>query len=71
MHSTDHLTPFVLETMPQKSLPLQDLQPIAFGLFCFWCPPQKLSMTKLIPVDTNWYLYFEHFGHLQLFAKIL
>lgn len=35
MHSIDCLTPFVLETIPQKSLPLQDLQLIAFGLFCF------------------------------------
>lgn len=50
MDSTDHLTPFFLETIPQKSLPIQALQPIAFSLFWFWWHPQKLSMAESLPV---------------------
>lgn len=42
MQWTDSLTSFLLETVPQKSLPIQALQPITFSLSCFWWHPQKL-----------------------------
>lgn len=50
VESTDHLTPFLLEAIPQNSLPVQALPPIAFGLFGFWWHPQKLSMAESLPV---------------------
>lgn len=48
--STDHLTSFLLEVIPQNSLPVHALLPIAFGLFGFWQHPEKLSMAGSLPV---------------------